>query len=109
TYLHVFTYSERPGTPAAEAPSCVPMAIRRERNRILRDLAAVKNLEFRRGMVGKKLSVVTLNPPATAISDNYLQVELASATAANQMLEVEIESLTENGLWGRLIDCPAAK
>ena len=41
TYLHVFTYSERPGTPAA-ASQQVPMEVRRDRNRILRELAARK-------------------------------------------------------------------
>ena len=40
TYLHVFTYSERPGTPAAEAPSQVPIPVRKQRTRALRDLAA---------------------------------------------------------------------
>ena len=39
TYLHVFTYSERPGTPAAEAAGQVPMPVRKERNRVLRELA----------------------------------------------------------------------
>jgi len=36
TYLHVFTYSARPGTPAAGMPHQVPMAVRKHRNRILR-------------------------------------------------------------------------
>src|SRR5690348_10162561 len=39
TYLHVFTYSERPGTPAAAAGEVVPISVRKERNRILRELA----------------------------------------------------------------------
>ncbi len=63
TYLHVFTYSERPGTPAAEAEQ-VPMEVRRDRNRVLRELGAAKNLEFRRRMVGRTLSAVTLNEGA---------------------------------------------
>jgi threonylcarbamoyladenosine tRNA methylthiotransferase MtaB len=98
TYLHVFTYSARPGTAAAGAGAQVPMEIRRDRNRILRDLAAAKNLVFRQSMVGKKLSVVTLNPPGAAISDNYLEVELAAPEPANQIVEVEIGSITESGL-----------
>ena len=61
TYLHVFTYSERPGTPAAEDPDAVPMAVRKERNRALRELAAAKNRAFRESMVGKTLSAVTLH------------------------------------------------
>jgi threonylcarbamoyladenosine tRNA methylthiotransferase MtaB len=44
TYLHVFTYSARPGTPAADAPGQIPIPVRKERNRILRQLADSKNL-----------------------------------------------------------------
>ena len=98
TYLHVFTYSARPGTPAAEASNQVPMQVRRERNRILRQLAAAKNLEFRRSMVAKKLRAVTINPPGSALTDNYLNVELARPEAPNRMIEVEIGSVTESGL-----------
>lgn len=98
TYLHVFTYSARPGTPAAEAPDHVPMPVRKERNRILRELGMAKNLEFRRKMVGKKLSVVTLEHERAAISGNYLKVELGAAREANLLLDVEIGGVTETGL-----------
>jgi len=47
TYLHVFTYSERPGTPAAGEAVQVPMPVRKARNRVLRELAAARNLAFR--------------------------------------------------------------
>jgi threonylcarbamoyladenosine tRNA methylthiotransferase MtaB len=96
TYLHVFTYSERPGTPAAVSPDHVPMEVRKERNRILRDVAAQKNLEFRRRMVGRTLSVVTLTEDA--LSDNFLKVELSTPRAANQLVDVNIGSLSANGL-----------
>ena len=95
TYLHVFTYSERPGTPAACADQ-VPMEVRRERNRILRELAAKKNLEFRRRMLGRTLSVVTLTEGA--LSDNFLKVELATPRATNQLVDVKIGSVTSGGL-----------
>jgi len=106
TYLHVFTYSARPGTPAAEAPNQVPTPIRKERNRILRQLAAAKNLEFRKAMLGKNLSVVTLDPPGSALSDNYLTVELTSPEPSNRLTDVAIGSLTESGL--RQATAPAA-
>jgi threonylcarbamoyladenosine tRNA methylthiotransferase MtaB len=96
TYLHVFTYSERPGTPAAESNHQVPLAVRKERNRILRDLAALKNLEFRRGMIGRTLSVVTLSEGA--LSDNFLKVELSHPRPANQLIDIAIGSLNANGL-----------
>ena len=98
TYLHVFTYSERPGTPAAEAADQVPMQVRKERNRILRELAARKNLEFRGCMVGRTLSVVTLNEPGTALSDNYIKVELARLRPANELLEVKVGAVTVDGV-----------
>jgi threonylcarbamoyladenosine tRNA methylthiotransferase MtaB len=98
TYLHVFTYSERPGTPAAEMPDQVPMPVRKERNRVLRELAARKNLDFRRGMLGRTLSVVTLHDSGAALSGNYLKVQLARAAEPNRLMDVEIGGLTENGI-----------
>ena len=98
TYLHVFSYSERPGTPAAGMPDAVPMPVRKERNRILRELAASKNLAFRRDMPGRTLSVVTLNEYGKALSGNYLKVDLARAAEPNRLIDVEIGGVTENGL-----------
>ncbi len=46
TYLHVFTYSARPGTPAASMGKQVPAHVARERSRVLRDLIAEKNAGF---------------------------------------------------------------
>lgn len=98
TYLHVFTYSERPGTPAAEMADQAPMAVRKSRNRMLRELAATKNLEFRRRMIGKKLSVVTLEETRAALSDNYLKVQLAEERPSNQLVEIEIGGISESGI-----------
>ena len=97
TYLHVFTYSERPGTPAAESAAQVPIRVRRDRTQALRALAARKNLEFRRSMVGKTLSVVTLDDGA-AISGNYLKVKLAKPREANRIEEIRIGGLTSDGV-----------
>ncbi len=102
TYLHVFTYSERPGTPAAAMPDPVPVRERRRRNRALRELAAAKNLEFRRGMFGKRLSAVTIEDGGTALTGNYLKVRLSQRREPNRLIEVEIggsaEGLVEVGL-----------
>jgi threonylcarbamoyladenosine tRNA methylthiotransferase MtaB len=95
TYLHVFTYSERAGTPAATSQQ-IPMEVRRDRNRILRELAARKNLEFRRGMIGRTVSVITLTDGA--LSDNFLKVELATPRDSNQLIDVKIGSVNSTGL-----------
>jgi threonylcarbamoyladenosine tRNA methylthiotransferase MtaB len=98
TYLHLFTYSERPGTPAAEMPDQVPMPMRKERNRVLRELAARKKMEFRRAMVGRSLSVVTLHDPGMALSGNYLKVQLARPAEPNRLMDVEIGGVTDGGV-----------
>jgi threonylcarbamoyladenosine tRNA methylthiotransferase MtaB len=98
TYLHVFTYSERPGTPAAHDPEPVPMQVRKERNRALRELAAGKNRSFRERMVGNVLPAVTLHEGGSALTDNYLNVELARRREPNTIVEVRIGGLTPGGL-----------
>jgi threonylcarbamoyladenosine tRNA methylthiotransferase MtaB len=98
TYLHVFTYSERPGTPAAEDPQVVPMPLRKERNRVLRELAATKNREFRECMIGRSLSAVTLHEPLTALTENYLKVKLSAPRAPNVIVDIQIGGLTAEGL-----------
>ena len=98
TYLHVFTYSERPGTPAAEEAVQVPMAVRKERNRVLRELAAAKNVAFRERMVGRTLSAVTLAETGIALTENYLKVELAAGREANALIDVKIAGVTNGGL-----------
>jgi threonylcarbamoyladenosine tRNA methylthiotransferase MtaB len=98
TYLHVFTYSERPGTPAAENAQAVPMPVRKERNRILREMAAAKNRAFRERMVGRTLSAVTLHEEDIALTDNYLKVEMATVWEPNRIVDLRIGGVTANGL-----------
>ncbi len=78
TYLHVFTYSPRPGTPAAERPDQVPPEKRKARNHVLRALGAAKLAAFAQSQVGATLEVVperrAEDGRLDAISDNYLRV-----------------------------------
>ena len=84
TYLHVFTYSARPGTPAAAMPDQIPVHVARERNKILRDLAAEKKLAFMQSFIGKRLEAITLNvtyndsggESTEALTDNYQKLYL---------------------------------
>lgn len=97
TYLHVFTYSERPGTPAACDSAVVPMPVRKERNRILRELGEAKNLAFRESMVGRTLSAVTLHGGG-ALTANFLKVELSRLRAGNDIVELRIGGVGGVGL-----------
>jgi threonylcarbamoyladenosine tRNA methylthiotransferase MtaB len=102
TYLHVFTYSSRPGTPSAAMPDQVPVHVARERNRVLRELAAEKNRTFRESFIGRSLEVITLHAGGDdwteALSDNFLKARLAGHHAANQWVKAEIEGAGDENL-----------
>lgn len=104
TYLHVFTYSARPGTPAAEMPGQVPGDVARERNRTLRALAAEKNLAFRESLIGKTIDAITLERSESdfteALSSNYIKLRVAGAHEANQLVCVRVTGPTDDGLTG---------
>lgn len=103
TYLHVFTYSERPGTLAAERGVPVPVPVRQQRTRILREISERKNLGFRRQMVGRVLPAVTLEQRGVALTSNFLNVQLAQEREPNRMVELTIGAATESGLREREI------
>jgi threonylcarbamoyladenosine tRNA methylthiotransferase MtaB len=103
TYLHVFTYSERPGTPAASLPGVVPMAVRKERNRILRDLAADKNKAFRERMIGREISAITIEPLGLALTENYIKAQLDLPYASNRLVRLRPRALTAQGVSAQLL------
>jgi tRNA A37 methylthiotransferase MiaB len=110
TYLHVFTYSPRPQTPAASRPDQVPVHTARERNRILRILSEQKKLAFMRTFSGVTLEAITLQvshleDQATfteAITDNYLKLLLKGRHAPNRLLRAEIEGVQSGSLVGKI-------
>jgi threonylcarbamoyladenosine tRNA methylthiotransferase MtaB len=107
TYLHVFTYSARPGTPAAERTDPVPLAVARERNRVLREIAARKKLEFLWSQVGKTVEAITLRSGdgafTEALTDNYLRMKIGGEQEANCWIEVRVESTDGEWLIGRQV------
>jgi threonylcarbamoyladenosine tRNA methylthiotransferase MtaB len=112
TYLHVFTYSARPGTPAAAMPNQVSVRVARDRNRILRELAAEKKLAFMRSFVGKTMEAITLRSCGEgergisgedfteSLTDNYLKLHLKGRHAPNRWLRAQVESVTDGALVG---------
>jgi threonylcarbamoyladenosine tRNA methylthiotransferase MtaB len=102
TYLHVFTYSSRPGTPSAAMPNQVPVHVARERNRVLRELAAKKNLAFRQRFIERTLEAITLQASGDgwteALSDNYLKVRLTGRHEANQILKIDVREIGDEDL-----------
>ncbi len=107
TYLHVFTYSAREGTPAAALPDQVPKAVKKARTRALRELAAEKNLAFRQSLLGRRLQAITLEQRdgagTPALTDNYVHVTLTGKTLeAGRMVDVEISRCGRGGTAARL-------
>jgi len=108
TYLHVFTYSPRPGTPAAKLPDQVPVAIARERNRILRELGERKKLAFMRSFIGRTLEAITLNTVAgcasdettQALTDNYLKLHIEGQLEPNRWITVSVNDVEGGALVG---------
>jgi threonylcarbamoyladenosine tRNA methylthiotransferase MtaB len=85
-YLHVFPYSPRPGTPAAEMPGRPPERVARARAAELRELGAAKRLAFYQAQVGRSL-VVVAEAAGRGRSQNYCLVELGPAARPGQVVE----------------------
>jgi threonylcarbamoyladenosine tRNA methylthiotransferase MtaB len=97
TYLHVFPYSSRPGTVAASLPNPIPDHVSKFRAKMLRDLIARKNETFRRQMVGRRIEVLTLED-GSAISSNFVRVNVPEGTPINRWTSVMVNGLSEDGL-----------
>jgi threonylcarbamoyladenosine tRNA methylthiotransferase MtaB len=108
TYLHVFTYSARPGTPAAAMAKQVPIQVARERNKILRDLSTSKKQAFLHSFVGRSLDAITLSAVRSdldgefteALTDNYQKLHVKGRHEANLWMSVSIEGVEDGALAG---------
>ena len=108
TYLHVFSFSSRPGTPAAEFQMQVPEQVIARRARELRALGEKKKSAFQMAQVGRTMRVLTLNrggKDATgqwtrALSSNYLDARISGVWPANRFLDVRISGMKEGHLTG---------
>jgi threonylcarbamoyladenosine tRNA methylthiotransferase MtaB len=107
TYLHVFTYSARPGTAAAQQSGQIPVTVARERNRVLREIAAAKQAVFRRSLVGTVVEAITLrtgNAEFTeALTDNYLKIHVRGQLEPNRWVGVEVVNRDDGVLVGQLV------
>jgi len=104
TYLHVFSYSVRPGTRAATLPNHVPPGTIKRRARELRALSEKKSREFHRAQSGRTLSVLTLrhsdstesNEWTPALSTNFLKLRLAGEFPPNEFVNARCSSSTHD-------------
>jgi threonylcarbamoyladenosine tRNA methylthiotransferase MtaB len=108
SYLHVFRFSKRPGTAAADMPDQVHPETISRRSRILRDLAEYKNAEFRRSLVGTTREAVIEAESGTtgwrqATTDNYVSIlvseDSTGTMAPGSLVNVEIDEFSEEKLF----------
>jgi threonylcarbamoyladenosine tRNA methylthiotransferase MtaB len=97
TYLHVFSFSKRPGTKAAALSNEVPGATIKRRARELRALGETKAAAFRQSQLGRTLRVLTLRPGddsdsdrTPALSSNYLKLSIRGKYPPNLWLDIQI-------------------
>jgi threonylcarbamoyladenosine tRNA methylthiotransferase MtaB len=107
TYLHVFSYSQRPGTPAARWDQ-VDERVKKERTSRLRKLSRRKNLFFRKGLVGGIWDGVVIKKKdgiAEVLTSNYASVHVSPCAAEEKEgVQVKITKAGDNITRGQIID-----
>jgi len=107
TYFHVFSYSPRPGTPAA-CRAGVSEKIKKERADELRKISREKNLAFKLRFLNEERPAVVIRKKGTkaeALTDNYIKVSLreASEVEVRQLAKVRIKKVLPSEVTGEVI------
>ncbi|MCD6486065.1 MAG: tRNA (N(6)-L-threonylcarbamoyladenosine(37)-C(2))-methylthiotransferase MtaB [Syntrophobacterales bacterium] len=109
-YLHVFPYSQRPGTAASSFPDQVIKSVKKERSALLRDTDNRKRLKFNSGFIGKKLSVLVEGSRdketgyVKGFSDNYVPVVIPEGdmSLANHIVQITGDHMIKEKVVGRI-------
>jgi threonylcarbamoyladenosine tRNA methylthiotransferase MtaB len=92
THLHVFPYSDRPGTEASKMGGKVHGAVVRDRGVQLRAIGAGLSRRFRESQIGTIRSGLTLEDGTLVVTDNYLKVRIPSGLRRNAAVRVRVVS-----------------
>ena len=103
SYLHVFTYSERPNTDALSIKEIVPIPVRRQRNKMLRTLSVKKLRHFYEQHSGTERTVLfeseNDNGSMFGFTDNYIKVKTEfSRLLMNQLKKIRLGSVDSDGI-----------
>jgi threonylcarbamoyladenosine tRNA methylthiotransferase MtaB len=108
SYLHVFSYSARPGTPAAKYPDQVPPAAIKARSRRLRELGQTKKNTFARRFLGREMTILLEGkrdkgrPSLSGLTQNYIRVHVeAPEVCVNQLVPVRLVAVAEDEVLGQ--------
>ncbi len=103
SYLHVFAYSERENTEAAEMPEIVPVRVRKKRSKMLRGLSAKKRRAFYESQLGTTHTVLFEGENKAGFiygfTENYVKVKTPwNPELVNTLHDIELEKIDEDGL-----------
>lgn len=90
THLHVFPYSDRPGTAASAMPDKVPGPIVRARGVRLREIGARLTARFKGAQLGTIRPGLTLEDGTLVVTDNYLKVRIPPGLDRNERVTVRV-------------------
>jgi threonylcarbamoyladenosine tRNA methylthiotransferase MtaB len=110
TYLHVFPFSARPGTPAARYPDKVASDVIKKRCKKMRRLGQAKRLHFHRNFIGNEVEILVESTRHAAtgllkgVSSNYLPVLIdADDDQINKFVTVKLTDQIDNALTGCIV------
>ena len=103
SYLHVFSYSERPNTPAASMQNQVPKAVRQKRSKMLRGLSAKKRHAFYESQLQKTKTILfeaeNKEGYIQGFTENYVKVRMPWDPALqNQTLKATLSEIDQKGM-----------
>jgi threonylcarbamoyladenosine tRNA methylthiotransferase MtaB len=100
THIHVFPYSDRPGTAASAMTHKVNGVVVRERGRRIREIGRVLSERFRDSQVGTTHRALTLDDGTLAVTGNYVKVRIPPGQARNEWVRVRLTSQDHGELLG---------
>jgi threonylcarbamoyladenosine tRNA methylthiotransferase MtaB len=103
SYLHVFTYSERPNTEAVNLEGVVPKKVRAKRSKMLRGLSAKKRRSFYESQLGKEVNVLFENENKegfiNGFTENYVKVKTPwNPKLVNTIHTISLTEIDNDGL-----------
>jgi len=100
THVHVFPYSDRPGTPASALADKVPGTVVRERARRIREIGQRLAARFLASQIGTSHRALTLEDGTLAVTGNYLKVRIPPGRARNEWVQLRVASEHHGELLG---------
>ncbi|MDR0903216.1 MAG: tRNA (N(6)-L-threonylcarbamoyladenosine(37)-C(2))-methylthiotransferase MtaB [Ruminococcus sp.] len=106
--IHIFPYSKREGTAAADMPCQIPENVKKNRAKILAEIAEKSRREFEQSFIGKTLNVLFEKEKTPGFhrgfSENYIHVEVSGEGSwRNELFPVHITGVTGEGLLGEIV------